>query len=69
MRNLEVIGESVKRLPADLRQRAPEVPWQDIAGLRDILIHEYQGVDFTIVWDISVNEVPALHQAASRLLS
>jgi len=68
LRNLEVIGEAVKRLPADLRQRSPEIPWQDIAGLRDILIHEYEGVDFAIVWDVTVNEVPALHQAVSELL-
>jgi uncharacterized protein with HEPN domain len=68
LRNLEVIGEAVKRLPADLRERTPGIPWQDIAGLRDILIHEYQGVDFAIVWDIAVNEAPALHQAVSQLL-
>ncbi len=68
LRNLEVIGEAVKRLPGDLRQRTPEIPWQDIAGLRDILIHEYGGVDFAIVWDIAVNEVPALRQAVTELL-
>ena len=58
LRNLEVIGEAVKRLPADLRRQAPEIPWQDIAGLRDILIHEYEGVDLAIVWDIAVNVCP-----------
>jgi uncharacterized protein with HEPN domain len=68
LRNLEVIGEAVKRLPPDLRQRAPEIPWQDIAGLRDVLIHEYEGVDLAIIWDVTVNEVPVLRQAVSELL-
>ena len=69
LRNLEVIGEAIKRLPVEWRERAPEIPWQDVAGLRDILIHQYQGVDFAIVWDIVANEVPALHGAVSELLN
>jgi uncharacterized protein with HEPN domain len=68
VRNLEVIGEAVKRLPLELRAENPEVPWQDIAGLRDILIHEYEGIDFAIVWDIAINEVPPLHRAVTSLL-
>jgi uncharacterized protein with HEPN domain len=68
VRNLEVIGEAVKRLPLEMRAKSPEVPWQDIAGLRDILIHEYEGLDFAIVWDIAINEVPLLHRAVSSLL-
>lgn len=68
LRNLEVIGEAVKHLPLELRAANPEIPWQDIAGLRDILIHEYEGVDFSIVWDIAVNEVPTLYRAVLSLL-
>jgi uncharacterized protein with HEPN domain len=45
VRNLEVIGEAVKALPPDVRDRAPDVEWQKIAGLRDVLIHAYSGID------------------------
>src|SRR2546430_17266638 len=53
IRNLEVIGEAVKQLPADLRARQPGLDWQKIAGLRDILIHQYFGIDVDILWDTS----------------
>lgn len=69
VRNLEVIGEAVKRLPMDVREANPDVPWQDIAGLRDILIHEYEGVDFAIVWDVAVNEIPLLSEVVNSLLA
>ena len=68
LRNLEVIGEAVKGLPADLRAAHPEVPWQRIAGLRDILIHVYFGVDEDVVWDIVKNHVPDLLKVVEALL-
>ena len=52
IRNLEVIGEAVKQLPADLRQRYPHIPWRSITALRNVLIHEYFGVDLEIVWRV-----------------
>ena len=69
VRNLEVIGEAVKKLPEDLRSQHPAVEWKNIAWLRDILIHEYFGLDSEIVWDIVKNKVPTLNQAVRAMLN
>jgi uncharacterized protein with HEPN domain len=69
VRNLEVIGEAVKKLPEDLRAKHPTVEWKKMAGLRDILIHEYFGLDSEIVWDIVKNKVPTLNQAVRAMLN
>lgn len=58
IRNLEIIGEAVKGIPHEFREENSEVPWKRLAGLRDILIHEYFGVDLDIVWDIVNNVTP-----------
>jgi uncharacterized protein with HEPN domain len=69
VRNLEVIGEAVKNVPSEVRDRHPEVPWQRIAGLRDILIHQYFGLDIDIIWDIIQNKLPDLRQQVETILS
>lgn len=69
IRNLEVIGEAVKKLPEDLRTQHSGVEWKKIAGLRDILIHEYFGLDAEIVWDIVRNKVPALDREVRTILN
>jgi len=60
VRNLEIIGEAVKRLPKELIKKYPEIEWKKIAGLRDILVHAYFGIDIEIVWDIVQNKIPEL---------
>jgi len=51
IRSLEIIGEAAKKIPADVRAQFPQIPWNEIAGMRDKLIHEYFGVDLEIVWE------------------
>jgi len=68
VRNLEVIGEAAKNVPEDVRVGCPEIEWKKIAGLRDILIHQYFGIDVEIIWDIVKNKLPALTEHVRRML-
>ena len=69
VRSLEVIGEAVKKLPEDLRRTYPHVEWADIAGMRDVLIHDYMGVDIDEVWNVVVNHLPALKTQLEQILA
>jgi uncharacterized protein with HEPN domain len=66
VRNLEVIGEAVKRLSASVRTRFPEIPWRRIAGMRDKLIHDHGRGDLEAVWTIVEDHLPPLRAAVSR---
>ncbi len=68
VRNLEIVGEAIKNVPESVRERNPDVEWKKIAGLRDILIHEYFGIDAEIIWDIIQTKVAILQSRVEEFL-
>jgi len=69
VRSLEIIGEAVKHLPNDFRESYPSIKWRKMAGMRDKLIHNYFGVDYDLVWDAVIKEVPILDSKIRDILS
>jgi uncharacterized protein with HEPN domain len=68
IRNLQIIGEAVKPLPEATRARDEAVDWRRIAGMRDMLVHAYFGIDLDLVWDVAETKIPPLRDAVRRLL-
>lgn len=68
IRALEIIGEATKHIPPSIRKQYAEIPWQKMAGMRDILIHGYFGVDFEVIWKTLRQDLPPLRKAAARIL-
>jgi len=69
VRNLEIIGEAAKHIPPEVQNRHPDVEWSKIVGLRDIVAHEYFGLDIDILWDVVQNHVPALLDDVLEILA
>lgn len=68
IRNVEILGQAVKGLSEETRALEPEIPWRQIAGMRDKLIHEYFGVDLGLVWDVVERELPRLRSTIDGLI-
>lgn len=69
IRNLEIIGEATKKLSVELRKSNPTIPWKQIAGMRDKLIHEYFGVDLPSVWIVATEDIPVLKEKLIDLMT
>jgi uncharacterized protein with HEPN domain len=69
VRALEIIGEATKRLPDSIRKQYPEIPWKDMAGMRDRIIHGYDTVNLSIVWGTVKNRIPEIRPKIEHILA
>lgn len=69
VRSFEIIGEATKKIPPDLKMKWNSIQWKNMAGMRDRLIHDYIGVNYTIVWDVMKNKIPDMSKQISEFLT
>jgi len=69
VRSLEIIGEASKKIPADVKYQWKGIPWKNMAGMRDKLIHDYFGINYSIVWDVVKNKIPELAEQIRKALT
>ena len=68
VRSLEIIGEATKKIPADVKCQWKEIQWKNMAGMRDKLIHDYFGINYSIVWDVIKNKIPELTKQIEKVI-
>jgi uncharacterized protein with HEPN domain len=68
VRQLEIMGEAAKRISEEFRSKYPDIPWRRIAGMRDVLIHDYMGVDLSMVWEVAQRNLPELKRKIEVIL-
>lgn len=69
MRKLEIIGEATKRISPEYRKLHSDIPWKEMAGMRDKIIHNYMGVNFLTIWNAVRENIPELEPKLQRLLT
>ncbi len=68
LRRLEIIGEAVKHLPEKIREDHPDIPWRQIAGMRDIIIHEYFGITLEMIWIVATDDILDLKAKVEEII-
>lgn len=68
LRNLEILGEAARQVPAEIREQYPELPWAEMLTMRNIVIHEYHGVNLSIIWQTVKEDLPPLVARLKRIL-
>ena len=68
VRSLEIIGEACKKIPADIKLKWHTINWKNMAGMRDRLIHDYVGINYSIVWDVVLNKIPELEKQITSVI-
>ncbi len=69
VRNLEIVGEASKNIPSAIRRSYPDIPWAEMCGMRDVLIHQYFGVDVKVVWRTAKKSLPTVQKQLQKLLA
>ena len=68
VRRLQIVGEASSRIPESLQKDHPEIPWQKIKGLRNVIIHDYAEIDFELVWEVIKKDLPELKDNAKKIM-
>jgi len=68
IRRIEIIGEAVKNIPREIKNKYPEIAWKEIAGMRDILTHEYFGIDLELTWETVKKDIPKLKKQLTTII-
>lgn len=68
VRNFEIIGEASRKIPSDIQEKYPEIPWRKMYGLRNLIAHEYFGIDYEMIWEIAKNNLPQNRKDLQKII-
>jgi uncharacterized protein with HEPN domain len=68
LHRIQIIGEAAKHIPDEYRAKWKEIPWKEIAGMRDIIVHEYFGITLAMIWKVAIQDIPTLRKKVNKIL-